>query len=86
MKRFTWWRMEQNAPHNAWERWCPSCSILHHVKRFISQPPNKRHFCRHRLRVPLLGLFDIFEESFFADENDHFGNANEIYQRDPNLF
>ena len=42
MKRFTWWRMEQNAPHNAWERWCPSCSILHHVKRFISQSPTAR--------------------------------------------
>ena len=39
MKRFTWWRMEQNAPHNARERWCASCSILHHVKRFMSQPP-----------------------------------------------
>ena len=41
MKRFTWWRMEQNAPHNARERWCASCSILHHVKRFISQPPKR---------------------------------------------
>ena len=40
MKRFTWWRMEQNPPHNARERWCPSCSILHHVKRFISQSPD----------------------------------------------
>ena len=39
MKRFTWWRMEQNAPHNARERWCASCSILHHVKRFMSHSP-----------------------------------------------
>ena len=40
MKRFTWWRMEQNAPHNARERWCASCSILHHVKRFLSHSPD----------------------------------------------
>ena len=40
MKRFTWWRMEQNAPHNARERWCASCSILHHVKRFMSHSPD----------------------------------------------
>ena len=40
MKRFTWWRMEQNAPHNARERWCASCSILHHVKRSLSHSPN----------------------------------------------
>ena len=39
MKRFTWWRMEQNAPHNARERWCVSCSILHHAKRFMSHSP-----------------------------------------------
>ena len=39
MKRFTWWRMEQNAPHNARERWGASCSILHHVKRFMSHSP-----------------------------------------------
>ena len=41
MKRFTWWRMEQNPPHNAGERWCASCSILHHVKRFMSHSPNR---------------------------------------------
>ena len=35
--------------------------------------------------MPLLGLFDIFEELFFADENDYFGNPNEIYQRDSNV-
>ena len=40
MKRFTWWRMEQKAPHNARERWCASCSILHHVKRFLSHSPH----------------------------------------------
>ena len=82
MKRFTWWRMEQNAPHNAWESGWPTSSILHHVKRSLSHSPHKRHFCRHSLRMPLLGLFDIFEESFLTDENDHFGNPNEIYQRD----
>ena len=42
MKRFTWWRMEQNPPHNAEERWCSSSSILHHVKRFMSHSPNSR--------------------------------------------
>ena len=41
MKRFTWWRMEENAPHNARERWCGSCSILHHVKRFMSHLPKE---------------------------------------------
>ena len=46
MKRFTWWRMEQNAPHNARERWCASCSILHHVKRFMSQPPETFEFLK----------------------------------------
>ena len=50
MKRFTWWRMEQNAPHNARERWSASCSILHHVKRFMSHLP-KSYNCVGYLNV-----------------------------------
>ena len=39
MKRFTWWRMEQD-PHHLSRALCAAfCSILHHVKRFMSQPP-----------------------------------------------
>ena len=55
MKRFTWWRMEQNAAHNARERWCASCSILHHVKRFMSQPPHFRSLTHRN--------FGVFTES-----------------------
>ena len=44
MKRFTWWRMEQNAPHNAQESWCASCSILHHNFRTMSHTPHIRLF------------------------------------------
>ena len=51
MKRFTWWMMEQNAPHNARERWSASCSILHHVKRFMSHSPTV-------VREPGLGIID----------------------------
>ena len=51
MKRFTWWRMEQNAPHNARERWCISCSILHHVKRFMSHSPYKIFICSFNDRI-----------------------------------
>ena len=40
MKRFTWWRMEQD-PHHLSRALCGAfCSILHHVKRFMSQPPH----------------------------------------------
>ena len=39
MKRFTWWRMEQNAPHNAQESGCRTCSILQHEKRSMSHCP-----------------------------------------------
>ena len=42
MKRFTWWRMEQDAHHLSRALCGAFCSILHHVKRFMSQPPN---FC-----------------------------------------
>ena len=40
MKRFTWWRMEQDAHHLSRALCGAFCSILHHVKRFISQPPH----------------------------------------------
>ena len=39
MKRFTWWRMEQDAHHLSRALCGAFCSILHHVKRFLSQPP-----------------------------------------------
>ena len=39
MKRFTWWRMEQDAHHLSRALCGGFCSILHHVKRFMSQPP-----------------------------------------------
>ena len=39
MERFTWLRMEQNAPHNARESGGSTCSILHHEKRFMSHSP-----------------------------------------------
>ena len=39
MKRFTWWRMEQDAHHLSRALCGAFCSILHHVKRFMSQPP-----------------------------------------------
>ena len=62
MKRFTWWRMEQNPPHNAGERWCASCSILHHVKRFMSHSPK---LSKNILSLPLFGLvLDIIKFSF----------------------
>ena len=41
MKRFTWWRMEQDAHHLSRALCGAVCSILHHVKRFMSQPPNR---------------------------------------------
>ena len=42
MKRFTWWRMEQD-PHHLSRALCGAfCSILHHVKRFLSQPPYEK--------------------------------------------
>ena len=40
MKRFTWWRMEQDAHHLSRALCGAFCSILHHVKRFMSQPPD----------------------------------------------
>ena len=40
MKRCTWWRMEQDAHHLSPALCGAFCSILHHVKRFISQPPH----------------------------------------------
>ena len=41
MKRFTWWRMEQDAHHLSRALCGAFCSILHHVKRFLSQPPKR---------------------------------------------
>ena len=38
-ERFTWWRMEQDAHHLSRALCGAFCSILHHVKRFMSQPP-----------------------------------------------
>ena len=39
MERFSWWRMEQ-VRHPLSRALCGAfCSILHHVKRFMSQPP-----------------------------------------------
>ena len=35
MKRFTWWRMEQDAHHLSPAICGGFCSILHHVKRFM---------------------------------------------------
>ena len=46
MKRFTWWRMEQDAHHLSRALCGAFCSILHHVKRFMSQPPYSR--CKKR--------------------------------------
>ena len=40
MKRFTWWRMEQDGHHLSHALCGAFCSILHHVKRFMSQPPD----------------------------------------------
>ena len=55
MKRFTWWRMEQKAPHNARERWWASSSILHHVKRFMSHLPNVLEIpSKYEIQDPLL--------------------------------
>ena len=39
MKRFAWWRMEQDTHHLSRALCGAFCSILHHVKRFMSQPP-----------------------------------------------
>ena len=40
MKRFKWWRMEQDAHHLSHALCGAFSSILHHVERFMSQPPN----------------------------------------------
>ena len=39
MKRFAWWRMEQDTHHLSRALCGAFCSILHHVKHFMSQPP-----------------------------------------------
>ena len=50
MKRFTWWRMEQDAHHLSHALCGLFCSILHHVKRFMSQPPKTPKSTEKRLR------------------------------------
>ena len=42
MERFSWWRMEQ-VQHPLSRALCGAfCSILHHVKRSMSHPPNSK--------------------------------------------
>ena len=44
MKRKLWWRMEQNATHNARESWLVSCSVLLHNFRSLSHSPESSWF------------------------------------------
>ena len=53
MKRFAWWRMEQDTHHLSRALCGAFCSILHHVKRFMSQPPVV--FFMARFRCDLCG-------------------------------
>ena len=50
MKRFTWWRMEQDGHHLSHALCGAFCSILHHVKRFMSQPPYCFFFSKKKSR------------------------------------
>ena len=64
MKRFTWWRMEQDAHHLSRALCGALCSILHHVKRFMSQPPNSvQKVSIHSFRA-LAGKFNVPYQSF----------------------
>ena len=60
MKRFTWWRMEED-PHHLSRALCGAfCSILHHVKRSLSQPPTLLFSLsskKHRLKPQNLSRF-----------------------------
>ena len=73
MKRFTWWRMEQDAHHLSRALCGAFCSILHHVKRFMSQPPQEffdnffqlqlTKICRYEISKKEYIFFEIFEKS-----------------------
>ena len=60
MERFTWWRMEQ-VQHPLSRALCGAfCSILHHVKRSMSHPPNIRYWKKIlRNWLLLLGGFGL---------------------------
>ena len=58
MKRFTWWRMEQDAHHLSRALCGAFCSILHHVKRFLSQPPQGVGYLLSRFLLPP-ALYDL---------------------------
>ena len=56
MRRFTWWRMEQVGHHLSRALCGAFCSILHHVKRFLSQPPHvaiRKTVCGKHIEIAL---------------------------------
>ena len=61
MKRFTWWRMEQDGHHLSRALCGAFCSILHHVKRFMSQPRHCKlhHYTLHRETIRMSMLVQL---------------------------
>ena len=72
MKRFAWWRMEQDTHHLSRALCGAFCSILHHVKRFMSQPPYGRHFVIVLWRA---GKFERRRENLNVTQNYSFLGA-----------